>query len=85
MLHARPLSRKNSLSLSLSFFGTLRARRGRQWKKHGGIRMNTLKTREQRAMEGDAGEWGEDKITALQGGQRRRDRDAFRSPCIKIK
>lgn len=47
--------------------------------------MNTLKTREQRAMEGDAGEWGEDKITALQGGQRRRDRDAFRSPCIKIK
>lgn len=61
MVHARPLPRKNSFSFSLSlflFFCILRApeRRGNGRNMEGsGIRMNTLKTREQRAMEGDGG------------------------------
>lgn len=55
MVHARPLPRKNSLSL---FFCILRApeRRGNGRNMEGSrIRMNTLKTREQRAVEGDSG------------------------------
>lgn len=53
------------LSLSLSLFFVFCARQSEEvmeetWRD----RMNTLKTREQRAMEGDGGagrEWGEDK------------------------